>query len=114
MKYKEVISAAAGTAGAIIVKLTGGWNGALRHPARPTASSEARTIANVLFMAILPCFDFCATEHLQPRVILPFRRTERKGGYGGVAGMFVLRMTTNRCRLAEWLMPPKGSGNALA
>ncbi|MBO4734332.1 MAG: phage holin family protein [Clostridia bacterium] len=29
MKYKEVISAAAGTAGAIIVKLTGGWNGAL-------------------------------------------------------------------------------------
>lgn len=29
MKYKELISAAAGTAGAVIVKLTGGWNGAL-------------------------------------------------------------------------------------
>ncbi|MBO7519967.1 MAG: phage holin family protein [Clostridia bacterium] len=29
MKYKEIISAAAGAAGAFIVKLTGGWNGAL-------------------------------------------------------------------------------------
>lgn len=29
MKYKEMISAAAGTVGAVLVKITGGWNGAL-------------------------------------------------------------------------------------
>ena len=29
MKYKEMISAAAGAAGALIVKLIGGWNGAI-------------------------------------------------------------------------------------
>ena len=29
MKYKEMISAAAGAAGALIVKLTSGWNGAI-------------------------------------------------------------------------------------
>ena len=29
MKYKEMISAAAGTVGAFIVKLFGGWNGSL-------------------------------------------------------------------------------------
>ena len=29
MKYKEIISAAAGTVGGIIVKFLGGWNGAL-------------------------------------------------------------------------------------
>ncbi|MBR4911075.1 MAG: phage holin family protein [Clostridia bacterium] len=29
MRFKDILSAAAGTAGALIVKITGGWNGAM-------------------------------------------------------------------------------------